>query len=83
VIYFFDVTPKKPPDETSNLGFYLWLVSSAATVIVSSYGMFSKVSPWINTHSEKILEWWTRNKGTIAIAIIVAILDVVLFVLRV
>jgi hypothetical protein len=78
----FDVTPKRPPEQTSSVGFALWLISSTATVIVSAYGMFRKVSPWINVNSERIVKWWHRNRVIIVIAIIAIVADVAIFLLR-
>ena len=78
----FDVVPKSPPEQTSNVGFTMWLVSSTATVVVSAYGMFRKVSPWINANSEQIVEWWNRNRGIVAVAVAVIIADVIIFLLR-
>jgi len=78
----FDVTPKRPPEQTSNIGPTLWLISSTATVIVSAYGMFRKVSPWINAKSEQIVEWLHRNRVITAIAIIAIVADIVIFLLR-
>lgn len=78
----FDVVPKSPPEQTSNTGFTFWLISSTATVIVSGYGMFRKVSPWINANSERIVEWWHRNRGLVVLAIVVIIADVIILLLR-
>lgn len=81
---FFQVTPKTRPEQAGGFDIvYLWWLSKAFAIIISIYGMFRKVSPWINTHSEQILEWWKRNKRIVVVSIIVLFFNLVLFLLEI
>jgi hypothetical protein len=81
---FFQVTSKKRPEQFGGFEVFSWFgwLSRIFATIVSTYGMFRKISPWINAHSEQILGWWGRNKRIDIITIIALVSNLILFLLE-
>jgi hypothetical protein len=81
---FFDVTPKARPETPSNPA-ALWLWSSRAAsfgfVILSAYGLFTRLSPWIDFHSSQTVSWWKRNWWIILFSALLLVLYMILFLL--
>jgi hypothetical protein len=81
---FFDVVPKAPQTPPSNLEtFLLWLsrAVSFGFVILSSFGLFTRLSPWIDSHSAQVLNWWKRNRWILIGCVLLLIFYLILFLI--
>ena len=75
---FFNVTPKTAPVTS-----WLWLsgLFSIGFVIVSMFGLFKKLSPWIDAHSTQIFAWWKRNQWIVVFSALLLGLYIIFFLL--
>jgi hypothetical protein len=83
---FFNVIPKTPPTPTNNLRTPLSWLSLAASygfVILSFFGLFTKLSPWIDKHSVQMLDWWKRNKWLVTGCLLLLLVYIVLLLMGV
>lgn len=80
----FDVTSKPRPETPSNLAsFWLWSSRAASFgfVILSAFGLFTRLSPWIDSHSSQTVSWWKRNWWIILFSAVLLVLYLILFLL--
>ncbi|MCJ7632769.1 hypothetical protein MUP77_10320, partial [Candidatus Bathyarchaeota archaeon] len=73
---FFDVIPETRPEPVSNFAtLWLWLSRGASFgfVILSVFGLFKRLSPWIDSHSVQISGWWKNNGWIIVVSAILLI----------
>lgn len=81
---FFDVAPKAPPETPNNFPTsWLWASrgASAGFVILSAFGLFKRLSPWIDSHSSQTLGWWKRNRLIVIGCVLLLIFYLILFFL--
>lgn len=81
---FFDVVPKSRPEPASPFQIF-WLWSSRAAsfgfVILSAFGLFKRLSPWIDAHSPQVYVWWKNNRWIVVGSGMLLIFYIVLFLL--
>jgi hypothetical protein len=71
---FFNVASKSPEIEAKpsvNIFFIASQAASAGLLLISIYGLFIKLAPWIDTHSLPVVAWWDNNHKTVIISIVV------------
>jgi hypothetical protein len=83
---FFNVVPKAPPSPVNSFASLWQGVSAAASfgfVVLAVFGLFKKLSPWIDGHipDAQISSWWKRNQLIIVFSAVLLILYIVLFLL--
>lgn len=80
----FDVIPEIRPEPISNLGIlWLWLSRgvSFGFVVLSAFGLFKRLSPWIDSHYMQISGWWKNNGWILMISSILLVFYVILFLI--
>jgi hypothetical protein len=84
---FFNVVPKTPPEPVNNFA-GLWqdvsAVASFGFVVLTVFGLFKKLSPWIDAHASdaQVANWWKRNQLIILFSAVLLVLYIVLYLLR-
>jgi hypothetical protein len=62
---FFNVTPEMAPTPVNNFAI-IWLrlsqLLSVLFTLGSMFGLFKRLSPWIDAHNAEISSWWKRNQ---------------------
>jgi hypothetical protein len=61
---FFNVTPEAAPAPVNSAANWLWLsqLLSVLFTIGSTFGLFKRLSPWIDAHNAEISSWRKRNQ---------------------
>jgi len=82
---FFDAAPKARPETPNNLAaLWLWFSRAASFgfVILSAFGLFTRLSPWIDSHSSQTVSWWKRNWWIILFSAVLLVLYMIFFLLK-
>jgi hypothetical protein len=82
---FFNVTPKSAQVQSQESPSMMYWATNGVTVfflLVTVYGLFSKLSPWIDSNSKRVTDWWNDNRSLILISISLVIIYLILLLLK-